>query len=231
MALPILESLAERQGFPLSESQIAACEAYRADLYKVNEVTNLTRISYEEAEAKHFADSLLVSPYIPKQANVLDIGPGPGFPAWVLACCRPDLNITALDSANKAIRFIERHPLKNLQTKLARAEDQVQREHFDIVTGRAVAPFATQAEISAAWIKIGGLFIPFRTPSEREEIEQFPAAQLGLKLIEINEVNLPETDIIRLFPIFEKVKATNPEFPRPWGRIKAKPLSNPAKSK
>ncbi|MEZ5163727.1 MAG: RsmG family class I SAM-dependent methyltransferase [Fimbriimonadaceae bacterium] len=230
MALPLLESLAARQGFPLSESQIAACEAYRADLYEVNEVTNLTRIPFEEADAKHFADSLLVSEFIPKGANVLDIGPGPGFPAWVLACCRPDLEITALDSANKAIRFIERHPLANLKTKLARAEDNVHHEHYDVVIGRAVAPFAVQTEISAAWIKIGGQFIPFRTPTESEEIEQFPAAQLGLKLTEIKEIDLPGTDIVRLFPIFEKVKATNPEFPRQWGRIKAKPLQNPAKS-
>ena len=136
----------------------------------------------EDCDARHFAESLLISEFIEEELLVLDIGPGPGFPGWVLAVGRPDLQITCIESQGKMNGMLLAIPLPNLQVLEQRAEMDVQREKFEFVTGRAVAPFAVQAEISAPWLAVGGLYVPFRTPGEREEIETFIAGQLGLVL-------------------------------------------------
>ena len=194
------------------------------DLYAANADVNLTRVPPELCESRHLIDSALLIPFLPHQALVLDIGCGPGFPAWLLAVLRPDLSVVAMDSAHKMLRFIEQHPLKNLSVRLQRAEEWVDREAFDVVTGRALAPFAVQAELSAPYVKIGGAFIPFRTPAEREEIASFPFSRVGLCAPVWRDVPVPEADAVRLFPVLRKEKATPQTYPRSWAMIKKTPL-------
>lgn len=221
---PLLRQVAESQSRGLSNEQLGLVREFVAELYRRNEVTNLTRVPLEECDLKHLADSLLVSEFIGEGQSVLDIGPGPGFPSWVLACCRPDVSVTAVESQGKMARMLTGLPLENLKLLEQRAEEDVRREKFDVVTGRAVAPFAVQAEISAAWLKVGGEFVPFRTPAEKGEIEGFNAGVLGLELDRLDERQLADTEIVRLFPVFRKVRPTPTEFPRSWGRIKSRPL-------
>ena len=108
----------------------------------------------------------------------------------------------------------------------SRGEEFLQRERFDVVTGRAIAPIGIQLELSAAFCKIGGSVVLFRTPSEKDVIEQFPAKILGLMLKEIKEKVLPGTDSIRLFPVYEKIARTPKIYPRLWAKIKQAPLGN-----
>lgn len=198
--------------------------AFVDDLYAVNAEINLTRVPPELCESRHLIDSALLIPFLPHQALVLDIGCGPGFPAWLLAVLRPDLSMVAMDSAHKVLRFMERYPLKNLSVRLQRAEEWVDREAFDVVTGRALAPFAVQAELSAPYVKIGGTFVPFRTPSEREEIAAFPFGRVGLSVPDWQEVPLPGEEAVRLFPVMRKERATPQTYPRSWAMIKKMPL-------
>lgn len=212
-------------GLSPTEDQIARFEAFEDALYQANEVMNLTRVPREEAWLRHFIDSLLFQDLIPQGAEVLDIGTGPGFPAWPLACARPDLQVFALDSSGKMLGFLKRQTLPNLQVVQVRAEEWGVKEQFDVVTGRAVAPLPIQLEISAPCVKKGGIVLPMRTPAESEEIASFPAQQLGLMLKEQVARALPGTDIVRQFAIFEKVSTTPPYYPRLWAEIKRKPIS------
>jgi 16S rRNA (guanine527-N7)-methyltransferase len=209
---------------PYTEAMDSQIGAFVDDLYVVNAEVNLTRVPPELCESRHLIDSALLLPFLPPQALVLDIGCGPGFPAWLLAMLRPDISVVAMDSAHKMLRFMERHPLKNLSIRLQRAEEWVDREAIDVVTGRALAPFAVQAELSAPYVKIGGAFIPFRTPTEREEIAAFPAARVGLASPEWHEVAVPGEEAVRLFPVLRKEKATPQTYPRSWAMIKKTPL-------
>ena len=54
---------------------------YYARLTETNRVMNLTAITEEqEVASKHFADSLAALPYLNRNAAVIDVGTGAGFP-------------------------------------------------------------------------------------------------------------------------------------------------------
>ncbi|MFM9873544.1 MAG: 16S rRNA (guanine(527)-N(7))-methyltransferase RsmG [Fimbriimonadaceae bacterium] len=225
MNLQCIWNECENQGLDLSNDRQELVSKFLNGLYEVNSHTNLTRVLPDEAPMRHIVDSLLVVPIIPHGVRVLDIGCGPGFPAWIIAWARPDLTVVAMDATVKMQKFLGDNLLPNLLQMVHRAEDVIEPEHFDFVTGRALAPFGIQAELSAAWIRVGGLFVPFRTASERELIERANIGMLGLKLVDMIEAELPDESGVRLFPVFEKLKSTPKEYPRMWGKIKAKPLA------
>lgn len=211
-------------GLKLTSAQLEAFEAFEDRLYHTNTITNLTRIPIEECWLRHFVDSLLFQDLIPKNARLLDIGTGPGFPAFPLACARPDLQVTALDSAGKMTGFLKTVAPKNLRVVTDRAEEWQVRDLFNVVTGRAVAPLATQLELSAAPCVLNGLLIPMRTPAEKEQFDCPAAKTLGLKLERVEERQLEGTDVIRTFPVYRKVAPTPTKYPRRWADIKKAPL-------
>jgi len=196
-------------------------EAFLDALYLANETRNLTRVPREEAMERHIEDSLLHQDLIPQGAKVLDIGTGPGFPAWPLAYARPDLRVTALDSNGKMLDFLRSQPLKNLEVVQRRAEEWGKRERFDIVTGRAVAPLMIQLELSAAFAKVGGAVIPMRTGSDLDSLPE-TVKVLGLKLEDTVVRTLGEST--RVFPIYRKVEFTDSRYPRKWADLKPNPL-------
>lgn len=222
--LPVLRAYCETIGFPLDPEREAAFVEFRRDLYATNEVMNLTRIAYEDCEVRHFVDSLLVAPLIPAGSRVVDVGTGPGFPAWPLACARPDLEVTAIESGGKMARFLRSHALTNLRVLQARAEEVAIRETFDFGTGRAVAPLPVQLELTAPLVAVEGLVVPFRTETEEDAIRSFPAEVLGLRLDSVERRTLPPGDVTRLFPVFRKVSPTPRQYPRAWALIRSKPI-------
>lgn len=217
-----LESL----GLHVSEAQRKELQSFLDALYTFNESKNLTRVPREASWIRHIIDSVLFQDAFPQGSRVLDIGCGPGLPAWPLACLRPDLNVVGLDANAKMIEFLQSSPLKNLQTWLGRAEEVVSekgRSGFDVVTGRAVAPLAIQLELSAPFVKLGCLFAPMRTPNDLEEAQRLDGA-LGLELVDLLQRDLPETAGSRLMPVYVKRKALPRGYPRHYSAIKKKPL-------
>jgi len=214
------EAVSLQLGLGLGDRQIAAFERFEQHLYEANQVMNLTRVPREDCWLRHFVDSLLIQEFVLENSSVLDIGSGPGFPAWPLACARPDLKVTALDSSNKMSTFLRNNALSNLKIVTERAEAWSVREQFEVVTGRALAPLPIQLELSAAPAKIGGLVIPMRSARETADVERLKPHKVGLTLLRIEERALPGTDIIRMFPIYEKTGPTPAKYPRPWVEIK-----------
>ena len=220
-----LSAACSELGISLSEEQLAAFEYFEEDLYEANEVMNLTRVRQEDCYIRHFLDSIMIGKIVSELApggSMLDIGCGPGFPSWPVACAFPSIQVTALDANGKMLGFLDRHRLDNLTIEHVRAEEVRERERFDVVTGRAVAPFGIQLEISAAQVKQGGHFIPMRTPTD--DLTSGNWTKLGLDLVETREQAIPGTDIVRVFPIFKKNRQTAPYYPRKWPDIKKKPL-------
>jgi len=220
---PILSAFLLANGFD-EDQDWDRLAAFRDELYRANQSRNLTRVPPEDFEFRHVVDSLLVAPLLEGCRSVLDLGTGPGFPAWPLAWLLPDVAFAAVDSNSKMASFAKSVAIPNLTVVLGRAEELEWAENFDAVIGRAVAPISAQLEMSAAPCRIGGRVVPFRVPDERELIETFNAGRLGLELSAMIEIPLPGSDTHRLFPIYTKVRGTPPEFPRSWARMKARPL-------
>jgi 16S rRNA (guanine527-N7)-methyltransferase len=219
---PLLSDLLAAVGLDLTPDQVSAFEGFAQTLYKANEVMNLTRGPRKDCAVRHFFDRLMFQDLIPFHAGVLDIGTGPGFPAWPLACARPDLSVTALDSSGKMIGFLRTQPLPNLEPVLGRAEEFGRRETFEVVTGRALAPLPTQLEVSAAPCAVGGLVIPMRTPGD--DFSGVSLAPLGLELVEVVDRPLADTGVVRSFPVYLKVRPTDARYPRRWPEIRSHPL-------
>lgn len=218
-----LRSGALQFGVDLSEEQFQQLAMFENALYESNAVMNLTRVPKEECWWRHFLDSIALAPLIPSKASLLDIGCGPGFPGAVLHIVRPDISVTCVDSGTKPIEFL-RKVFPTIEVIKSRAEELSCRETFDVVTGRAVAPFPIQIEISAAWVKVGGRFIPMRTPAEANRIRTFNAGVLGLSWLESKLIRVGPLGVERLIPIFEKWRQTPLTYPRSWAQIKSKPL-------
>ena len=97
-------------------------------------------------------------------------------------------------------------------------------ESYDVVTGRAFAPLSEQLEVSAAWAKVGGLVVPFRTTNESDAVSRFDAGPLGLALEKTTTWDVADREAARLFPCYRKVSKTPKSYPRSWAQIKKRPL-------
>lgn len=81
---------------------------YAAMLRKWNPVINLVSpATLDEIETRHIADSRrLVDIAAPARGNWADLGSGGGFPGMVVAICRPDLQVTLIESDRRKASFL-----------------------------------------------------------------------------------------------------------------------------
>ncbi len=208
-------------------------EIYATFLLEYNTHTNLTAIkTKEEVYLKHFYDSLTLTKIANfENQNILDIGTGAGFPGLVLAIVFPKLNVTLLDSNNKKITFlkecIQKLNLNNVEVIYSRAEDftKNKREYYDYVTSRAVAELRILLEISIPSLKINGYFLGMKGNVEEELKSSANALEkLKSKLIQKEELELPNMGGHRTLLKIKKESVTENIYPRTYDKIKKKPL-------
>ena len=88
---------AEKMGICLTDEQTEKFQTYAELLVEWNEKMNLTAIKEpREIAVKHFVDSLTIFSCIQpkKEAKVIDIGSGAGFPGILMKLYREDLKLT-----------------------------------------------------------------------------------------------------------------------------------------
>ena len=215
----------------LSNEQEEKFLRYYEFLVQENQKYNLTAItSKEDVFCKHFLDSVLPAEEIEKNAKVIDIGSGAGFPAVPLKIVRPDLKFTLVDSLNKRVNFLNqlfyKIKLSDIEAVHSRAEDYIKnnREKFDISVARAVAPLNTLLEYMVPYLKVGGKCLIYKSQKLEEELLQAKTAMeiLSVKVVKILQYEL--AGATRKVLVVEKMEKTKEKYPRGKNLPKLKPL-------
>lgn len=228
-----IKEVFSKYGFSLSALQINQFERYYEFLISENKKYNLTAITEKnDVIFKHFLDSCLAEKNIIKNAKIIDIGSGAGFPSIPLKILRPDIKFVLVDSLNKRVNFLnELIKILNLQDVVAvhaRAEDYIKdnREKFDYAVARAVAPLNTLLEYLVPYVKVGGECLIYKSQKLEDEIEtsQNALKVLGCKVEKIENFNIDEIDAARKILIIKKCFVTPIKHPRGKNLPKTKPI-------
>lgn len=234
--MELLKTSAEKMGIELSQNQLEKFDLYKKLLLEWNEKMNLTAITDDEGIAiKHFADSISVLPLIEnKNASLIDVGTGAGFPGIPLKIANDGFKVTLLDSLNKRITFLEEVKkelgITNLECIHSRAEDGGRnadlREKFDYCVSRAVARLSVLSEYCMPFVAVGGYFISLKGPDAAEELTEAQNAisVLGGKVEKVVEITIPESDLKHCAVVIKKIKSTPKAYPRKAGTAAKKPI-------
>lgn len=230
-----MKEFSEKINVEITDEQIDNFYRYMNALIEWNKKINLTAITNpNDIILKHFIDSITIEKNIKKDAKVIDVGTGAGFPGMPLSIIRNDLKITLMDSLNKRINFldevIKENNLKNVDTIHSRAEElgknKNYREKFDVATSRAVASLDVLLEYMLPFVKVGGYCICMKGVNIDDEIEKSKKALniLNGKIEEIIKFELPESDYGRNLIIIKKIANTPSKYPRKPGMPVKEPI-------
>jgi len=228
-------------GIQLTKEQLAQFEVYYSLLVEWNEKMNLTGITERDAVyEKHFYDSLTIAGVVQfaNQSSIADIGSGAGFPSIPLAIVYPHLQVTIIDALAKRIRFLEEVTLQLGLTKVlclhSRAEDAARkrehRDHYDVVTARAVARLAVLNEFCLPFVRPGGVFIAMKGTDISSELDEgrYSVTKLNGKIQDVKRLTLPTEGADRHLVICAKKGPTPSTYPRKSGIPLKSPLVKPA---
>ena len=237
-------SYCEKNGIEILEETAQGFEKLSDMLLEFNAHTNVTALKTKEDIAiKHFADSLAVLRYdlIKKNASVIDIGCGAGFPGLPVKMLRPDIKITFVDSTAKKLKFTnsvaQEFSMTDVETCPERAEELVakgKREKYDVAVSRAVASLPVLVELVLPFVKQGGCFVAYKSSLESDinnkESELSKALsgikRLGGKVEDVLDASLDGGDETQKHSliIIRKTGKTPEGFPRRYAQIVKKPL-------
>lgn len=220
----------------LSDSECASLDIIGEELRATNEVMNLTALTDERGVGLlHFWDSLtLLDTGLFKNARIIDVGCGGGFPSLPLALCAKDCFVVSNDATAKKLKYVldtaKKAGIGNLGTLCGRAEElsilPEHRDNYDIAVARGVARLNVLCEWCMPFVKNGGYFVAMKGEKGREEAAEASKAisTLGGELVDIIDVKIPEYDYLHTLVVIRKTKSTPKGYPRKNSQIQKKPL-------
>lgn len=217
---------------------------FRDLLLRWNLRFNLTALSDPEAvDQKLIADALAMLPALgdaittagaTKTPRLIDIGSGAGLPGLVLKIARPALDVTLVEATGKKVTFlraaITELGLTGIRAIHARAEDLGQhmdhREHYELVTARAVAALPTLMELCVPFLRIGGVGL---FPKGMEIADELSAGEragqlVGARIVSSQLVTRAASDPPSRLVIVVKLASTPNRYPRRSGLPAKEPL-------
>lgn len=219
----------EELGVICDDDKLNKLKKYYEMLVEYNKVMNLTGITEKkQVYLKHFYDSMTIVRAINlNNYNTLcDIGTGAGFPGLVIKIFYPHLKVVLVDSLNKRINFlsdvIKELGLTDIETVHARIEDYAHnnKDKFDIVTARAVAPLNILLEYAIPITKVSSYFIAMKGKIEDVTTYNNALKVLNSEVKEIKEFKLPIENSDRTIYKIIKISKTNGKYPRKPSEIK-----------
>lgn len=138
----------------------------------------VSRRALGELESRHLAESRALAEALPPgPAELVDVGTGGGFPGFVIAATRQDLDVTLLDATAKKLRFLEQTAAEldvRIRAVHGRAEDVAAQglgSRFDLATARAVAPLIRLVPWALPLLRPGGSLWAVKGETWEEELE------------------------------------------------------------
>lgn len=222
-------------GFAIDEAAHARLAAFVRTLLTENTRLNLTAARDAATVWRvHVCDALALLPIMRAHAaaSLLDVGTGGGLPGVPLACVCPDVRVTLLDATRKKIAAVAsiaaQLSLPNVVTLCGRAEtvahDPAHREHYDLVTARAVAALPVVVEYAAAFVRPGGMCWLYKSDAADCSAAAAAATTCGLASAVMRAYRLPGDESDRLLIGYSKIADTPAALPRPPGRARKHPL-------
>ena len=165
-------------GLAVSDEAQQKLLAYLALLQKWNKVYNLTAVRDPlEMVTLHLLDSLSVLPFV-NSKNILDVGSGGGLPGIVLAICKPELQVTTIDTVQKKVIFMRQVKgelgLDNLTPVHARVENFKPNVPFEMVISRAFSEIALFVQLTKHLIAENGHWLAMKGIMPADELEGLP---------------------------------------------------------
>jgi 16S rRNA (guanine527-N7)-methyltransferase len=211
-ALGVLKSGVVQLGLSLSDAQFDQLMAYLTLIQKWNKVYNLTAVrDPQEMLHHHLLDSLTaVAPLLRhtggRPARVLDVGSGGGLPGIVLAICRPELDVSCVDTVGKKAAFIQQVAaslhLPNLHGIHARVETLT--GPFDVVCCRAFASLPDFVSWSRGALAGEGVWMAMKGKHPQAEIDSLPA---DVRVFHVEPLAVPGLDAERCMVWIKPVSA------------------------
>ncbi len=179
--------------------------AYLSLLQKWNKVYNLTAVRDPlEMVTLHLLDSLSVLPYV-NANNLLDVGSGGGLPGIVLAICKPDIQVTTIDTVQKKAIFMRQVKgelgLSNLTVVHARVESYQPAEKFEAIISRAFSEIALFIKLTQHLLAENGQWLAMKGQLPQQEIKD-----LGLKINQIIPLKVAGLDAERHLIVLDNKK-------------------------
>ena len=202
-------------GIDLSEEMVDKFKTYTTLLLEWNQRMHL--VSRRDAGPyrilRHFVDSLTIFKAIdvPRDAKLLDLGSGAGFPGVPIKIVRNDVKMTLVESIHKKTLFLrklsETLELEGVSIVSQRAERLADnagfKEKFNLVTAKALGGLRETVESGMPLLDTGGLLTAYKGSKAREEIRKASSPTDSLAK-EVVKVEVPEMDLARWIVVVRK---------------------------
>ena len=205
LALPYLQMGLQQMQIELSAEQQQKLLDYVALLLKWNSTYNLTALRQEDQMLSHHVlDSLTLLPYLDGINNLIDVGSGGGMPGIPTAICRPDIQITLLDSNSKKTSFLSQAVielgLSNVKVITGRVE-AAEGIQFDAITSRAFAELRDFVTLTPQLLRDNGCWLAMKGVHPYEEIAQLPE---DVHVTQVDKLSVPSLEAERHMVIIQK---------------------------
>lgn len=160
----------------IDAAQIDQLLTYIHLIEKWNKAYNLTAVrDIHEMVTTHLLDSLAILPHV-HGTRIADIGTGAGLPGIPLAICRPDWQLSLVDSNSKKTRFVQQAVLElklgNVEVVHARVENLQPAVAFDTVLCRAFASMPDIVRLCRHLLTASGQILAMKGQTPHEELMQ-----------------------------------------------------------
>jgi 16S rRNA (guanine527-N7)-methyltransferase len=178
--ISLLADKAASFGIGLSSSELGLFQAYLEELWEWNRRFNLTGLkTRERIVIELFLDSLILAPFLPEKASMLDVGSGAGFPGLPLKIRHPGLQTHLLESSAKKVSFLKQvirtlrlQGVDVIQGRIEAHKAWLYGEGYGVITARALANLNKILHWCSPILSEGGVLVAFLGAEGEKDVEK-----------------------------------------------------------